>query len=210
MASVTPLRPRRPSDGSSSGPPEMQARAMDNLRFIRGIMESAATFTAVSGWGQVVIGVTAIGAALIAARQSLPTAWVATWLAEAGIAMGISIASMTIKSHAANQPLLTGAFRKLVLSFSPAMLAGAVLTTVLVQHDLFAWLPGTWMLLYGAAVISAGTYSTRSVPVMGAAFMVTGALAFVAPASWQTAVMIAAFGGLHIVFGVLIARRHGG
>jgi len=188
----------------------MQARAMDNLRFIRGIMESAATFTAVSGWGRVVIGVTAIGAALIGARQTLPSTWVATWLAEAGIAMGISIASMTIKSHAANQPLLTGTFRKLVLSFSPAMFAGVVLTALFVQHGLFSWLPGSWMLLYGAAVISAGTYSTRSVPVMGAAFMAAGAVAFLVPPSWHTIMMIAAFGGLHIVFGVLIARRHGG
>src|ERR1041384_3448535 len=112
MAPVTPLRPRR------SDPPEMQARAMDNLRFIRGIMESAAAFTAVSGWGQVTIGLTAIGASLIAARQSLPWGWVATWLAEAGIALGISVASMTLKSHAANMPLLSGPIRKLVLSFS--------------------------------------------------------------------------------------------
>src|SRR3954465_1915097 len=98
MAPVTPLRPRR------SDPPEMQARAMDNLRFIRGIMESAATFTAVSGWGQVVIGVTAIAAALVASRQPLGWLWLATWVAEAGIAAGISVASMTLKAHAANMP----------------------------------------------------------------------------------------------------------
>src|SRR5438128_12552829 len=98
MAPVTPLRPRR------SEPPEIQARAMDNLRFIRGIMESAATFTAVSGWGQVLIGLTAIAAGLVAARQTLQWAWMATWVAEAGIAMGISVASMSLKSHAANVP----------------------------------------------------------------------------------------------------------
>ena len=50
----------------------MQARAMDNLRFIRGVMESAVTFTAVSGWGQVVLGITAIVTAIVASRQSLP------------------------------------------------------------------------------------------------------------------------------------------
>jgi hypothetical protein len=208
MASVTPLRPRRSPD--ASGPPEMQARAMDNLRFIRGIMESAATFTAVSGWGQVVIGITAIAASLIAARQTLPWAWVATWLAEAGIAMGVSIASMTLKAHHANQPLLTGPVRKLILSFSPAMVVGVVLTMLFVRHGLYDWLPGFWMMLYGAAVMSAGTYSTRSVPVMGAAFLCAGAAALVVPPAWHTLVMIGGFGGLHIIFGLWIARRHGG
>ena len=204
MAPVTPLRPRR------SDPPEMQARAMDNLRFIRGMMEQAATFTAVSGWGEVVIGISAIGAALIASRQTLPWAWVATWLAEAGIAAGISVASMTLKSHAANVPLLTGPMRKLILSFSPAIIVGAVLTAVLINHELYAFLPGVWMSLYGAAVVSAGTYSVRIVPVMGAAFMLAGAIALLAPAAWATPLMIAGFGGLHIVFGLWIARRHGG
>jgi hypothetical protein len=188
----------------------MQARAMDNLRYIRGMMEAAATFTAVSGWGQVVIGVTAVGAALVAARQASPWNWVATWLAEAGIAAGISIASLAIKTHLANVPLVTGPIRKLVLSFSPAMIVGVVLTAALAQHGAYAFLPGVWMLLYGAAVVSGGTYSVRSVPVMGAAFMLLGAVALFAPASWTTALMICAFGGLHIVFGIWIARRHGG
>jgi hypothetical protein len=188
----------------------MQARAMDNLRFIRGIMESAATFTAVSGWGQVVIGISATGAALVASRQTLPWAWVATWIAEAGIAMGVAIASMTIKSHLANQPLLTGPVRKLILSFSPAMLVGVVLTALFVDRAFYAVLPGMWMMLYGAAVVSAGTYSTRAVPVMGAAFMAAGAMTLVTPAAWNTLLMIGAFGGLHVVFGLWIAWRHGG
>lgn len=204
MAPVIPLRPRR------SDSPEMQSRAMDNLRYIRGMMERAGTFTAVSGWGEVVIGMTAIGAAIVAARETLPLAWVATWLAEAGIAAGISVASMTLKAHAANMPLLSGPLRKLVLSFSPPIIVGAVLTAVLVQAGTFALLPGIWMLLYGAAVVSAGTYSVRIVPVMGAAFMVAGALALVTPAAWSTPILIAGFGGLHIVFGLWIARRHGG
>jgi hypothetical protein len=204
MAPVTPLRPSR------SEPPEMQARAMDNLSYIRGMMERAGTFTAVSGWGVFIIGVTAIAAALVAARQTLPWAWVATWLAEGGIAAGISVSSMTLKAHAANMPLLSGPLRKLVLSFSPAMIAGAVLSAVLIRKGSYASLAGIWMLLYGAAVVSAGTYSVRSVPVMGAGFMLLGAIGLVAPAAWTTALLIAGFGGLHIVFGLWIARRHGG
>ena len=188
----------------------MQARAMDNLRYIRGIMERAGTFTAVSGWGQVVIGLTAIAAALIAVRQTLPWAWVATWLGECGIAAGIAVASMAIKSHAANMPLISGPMRKLILSFSPPVLVGAVLTAVLVHQGLYGLLPGIWMLLYGAAVVTAGTYSVPSVPFMGAGFMVLGALAFLVPASWSTALLITGFGGLHVVFGFWIAWRHGG
>ncbi len=204
MTRVIPLKSRR------SDPPEMQARAMDNLRFIRGVMEAAGTFTAVSGWGEVVIGITAIGAALVAAAQGEPWNWVTTWLAEAGIAAGISVASMSLKAHSANMPLISGPMRKLVLSFSPPIVVGAILTAVLLQHQSFGMLPGVWMLLYGAAVVSAGTYSVRSVPVMGTAFMALGTVALVAPASWITALLITGFGGLHIVFGLWIARRHGG
>ncbi len=204
MTPVLPLRPRR------SDPPEIHVRAMDNLRYIRGMMERAATFTAVSGWGQIVIGVTAIGAALIASRQTLPLAWAATWLAEAGIAGGISVASMTLKAHAANMPMISGPMRKLILILSPPIIVGAVLTAVLAQRGSFELLPGVWMLLYGAAVVSAGTYSVRSVPVMGAAFMLSGAITLVSPHAWATGLMIAAFGGLHILFGAWIAWRHGG
>lgn len=183
---------------------------MENLRFIRETMERAGTFTAVSGWGECVIGLTAIAAAVIAAHQSHPVAWVATWLAEGGIAAGISVASMAIKSHAAEMPLISGPLRKLVMSFSPPMIVGAVLTLVFLQEGLRFLLPGVWMLLYGAGVMTAGSYSVRVVPVMGAAFMVCGAVALFAPATWSTALLIAGFGGLHIVFGFLIARRYGG
>ena len=187
----------------------MQERAMDNLRFIRETMERAGTFTAVSGWGEVVIGATAIGAAVVAARLNL-LGWVTTWLIEAGLAAGIAIAFMAAKARAAGMPLITGPVRKLVLSFSPPMLVGMVLTLLFVEHGLEAFLPGSWMLLYGTGVVTAGTYSVRIVPVMGAAFMALGACTLFAPATWATALLIAGFGGLHIVFGILIARRYGG
>lgn len=183
---------------------------MDNLRFIRETMEAAGTFTALSGWGQVIIGLTAIIAALIAMRAPTPSTWLAIWLGEACIAAGISVASMTIKSHAANMPVFSGPIRKLVLSFSPAIAAGCVLTLALHSSGAFALVPALWMLLYGAGVISAGTYSVSIVPFMGAAFMICGVIALLAPVTWGAALMMVSFGGLHILFGILIARRHGG
>jgi hypothetical protein len=203
MPPVIPLKPQRAT------PPEMQERAMDNLRFIRETMERAGTFTAVSGWGEVVIGCTAIAAALAAARLSL-TGWVAVWLIEAALAAAIATIFMTVKARIAGMPLIYGPVRKLVLSFSPPMVVGVLLTVLFVERRLEAFLPGSWMLLYGAGVVTAGTYSVRIVPVMGAAFMALGTVALFAPPSWSTGLMIAGFGGLHIVFGTFIARRYGG
>jgi hypothetical protein len=204
MADVLPIRPR------PSNPPEMQARAMDNLRFIRETMEAAGTFTAVSGWGQVVIGLTAIVAALIGSRFAESAEWVLIWAAEAFLALLVSVWFMYNKARSASLPLLTGSARKLLFSFSPVFGVGMVLTYALMQRHLYPLLPGVWMLLYGTAVVAAGAFSVRIVPVMGAAFILTGAFALFAPFAWSTALMILGFGALHIVFGVVIARRHGG
>jgi hypothetical protein len=188
----------------------MHARAMDNLRYIRETMEAAATFTAVSGWGMVMIGATALGAAFLASAVTSPTRWVFIWLCEACLSMAISIYTMALKARAAQLPLWSEPARKMVFSFAPPMMIGALLTLLFLERDLIALLPGIWMLLYGVAVIAAGTFSVRIVPVMGLAFMLVGTVALFAPPSWSALSMAAGFGALHLVFGTLIARRHGG
>jgi hypothetical protein len=204
MPDILPIRPQ------PSAPPEMQARAMDNLRFIRETMEAAGTFTAVSGWGQVVIGLTAILAALLASRQTVPVEWVLVWAAEAILALLISVWFMYSKAKLASLPLLTSSARKLLFSFTPVFAVGMVMTFAFIKRGMYPLLPGVWMLLYGTAVVAAGAFSVRIVPVMGAAFIVMGAVALVAPAAWSTGLMILGFGALHILFGLVIARRHGG
>ena len=204
MSSPAPSKPR------PTRPPEMHERAMDNLRFIRETMERAGAFTAVSGWGEVIIGLTAVAAALVADAQPTAGRWVAAWLGEALVAGSISAWATWRKARAARVSLLSGPGQKLVLAFAPAMLVGAVLTAALSAHGLQGMLPAVWMLLYGAGVIAAGAYSVRIVPVMGAAFIVLGTLALLTPVAWNTALLVAGFGGVHITFGFLIARRHGG
>lgn len=202
MTRVLPLRPTEP--------PEIHARAMDNLRYIRETMEAAATFTAVSGWGTVVIGFTAIGAALLAGATTSPARWVFIWLCEACLSIAISIYAMGLKARSAGLPLWSEPARKIVFSFAPPMMVGALLTLLFYERNLLPLLPGIWMLLYGVGVVAAGTFSVRIVPVMGIAFMMVGSVALFAPPAWATACMAAGFGGLHVFFGTLIARRHGG
>jgi hypothetical protein len=199
---------QRPDDGADRAP-AIHDRAMDNLRFIRETMERAA-FTAVSGWGEVAIGLTALPAAWLAYRQRTPGGWVGVWMAEAALSVVLAAWFTAAKARANALPLRAEPTRKLVLSFSPPILVGAVLTALFLERGLTGMLPGVWLLLYGAGVITAGTFSVRALPVMGAAFMGLGTIALFAPASWGTAFMAAGFGGLHVLFGVFIARRHGG
>ena len=180
-----------------------------DLRFIRETMERSQNFTAVPGWGQVILGATALIAAPIAARQSTPFAWVAVWLIEAGLAASISSIAMNFKSQRLGVPLVSGPARKFALGFLPPLAAGAVVTAVLNRAGLTSTLPGVWSLIYGGAVISGGVLSVPLIPVMGACFMAAGAAALAFPALGNYA-MAATFGGLHIIFGFLIARKHGG
>ena len=191
-------------------PPALHDRAMDNLRFIRETMERASSFTAVPGWGQLAIGLTALVASWAGAQQATKRGWLWTWLAEAVVSSIIAGATMYRKARAAQQPLLSQPGRKLTINFLPSVFVGALLTVVLYRANLLSLLPGMWLLLYGAGVVTGGAFSVRPVPVMGLCFMLVGAVALFAPAAWGDALMAVGFGGLHIIFGWHIARRYGG
>ena len=190
-------------------PVPIDRRAADNLRFIRDTMERAASFTAVPGWGGVAIGCTALFAGVIAAGTPSHRAFF-VWLAEAGLALVIAVAAVRLKSKRLELSLHTKAARRALLSFVPPLIAGAVLTAVLFRSDEITVLPGLWLLLYGAAVVTGGAFSVRIVPVMGICFMLVGALSLASPMQWGNDFLIFGFGVLHIAFGIAIARRHGG
>lgn len=183
---------------------------MDNLTFIRDTMERATAFTAVSGWGGVGMGCTAVVAGLVAGAQSTPDRWLAVWLLEAALAFAIGWVAIMRKAKRSNTNVWSHSGRRFVRSFLPPMVVGAVLTPVLYGAGQVALLPGVWLLLYGAAVMTAGAFSVPAIPLMGLCFMVLGTAALAGPPSWGTPAMIAGFGGLEIGFGLVIARRFGG
>lgn len=193
------------------GPPlALHAHALDQLRFIRRTMEEASAFTAVSGWGQVAVGCTALAAARLAAGQADLAGWLGIWIGTALFSVTISLLAIVRKARIAGVPLLSGAGRKVVLGFSPAALAGALLTVLLVREGRGELLPGLWLLLYGVGVVTGGMYSVPVLPIMGLCFMGLGATALFAPAAWGDVLLAAGFGGVHVAFGLFVARRYGG
>ena len=204
MAEVRPIR-----EGAAE-PLAMHSHAIDNLRYIRETMERAGSFTAVPGWGGVTMGITAVAAAVVAGWQISPDRWLATWLMEGAVAIAIGVIAMQQKARAAGLQMWSAPARKFVFSFVPPMFAGAVLTFALWRAGLMHLIPGTWLLLYGTGVITGGAFSVRVVPIMGGGFLALGAAALVSPAALSNLWLGLGFGGLHIVFGAMIARKYGG
>ncbi len=195
----------------TAAPEPIHAHAIENIRFIRDTISGASAFTAVPGWGGVLMGVTAVIIAIVSGPPDNTTHWVTVWLAEAAIAAAIALVAMTVKARRTGAPLSTAApAHRFALAYVPPLLAGIVLTPVFATTGMMTRLPGCWLLLYGTAVATGGAFSVRVVPLMGACFMVLGAVAFAAPVAWGHWLMAAGFGGLHIGFGLVIARRYGG
>lgn len=173
-------------------------------------MERAASFTAVPGGGGVAIGITALGAAVIASRQFSPRSWLITWLIEAAIAVVIACWTMFSKARETGVSLAAGPARRFAYSFAPPVIVAAFLTLILFRTGQVGLLPGIWLLLYGAAVVTGGAFSIRVVRLMGLCFMVLGTVALFCPNSWGDALLATGFGALHILFGAIIARNYGG
>ena len=188
----------------------MHSHAMDNLRYIRETMERAGSFTAVPGWGGVTMGITALAAALVAQWQTSPKTWLATWLVEGAVAIAIGLIAMRQKARAAGVELWSAPARRFAFSFVPPVFAGAVLTFALWRAGLTNLIPCTWLMLYGTGVITGGTFSVRVIPLMGACFLGLGAATLLTPPAWSNLWLGLGFGGLHILFGAMIARKYGG
>jgi hypothetical protein len=190
-------------------PIPIDSRAADNLRFIRDTMERAASFTAVPGWGGVAMGLSALATGVVALRMPAHQQFWA-WLIEAVVALTIGCFAVRMKSRRLALPLSSRPAQRALLSFVPPLLVGAVLTVVLYRADMLVVLPGLWLLLYGAAVVTGGAFSVRIVPVMGLCFMLLGGVSLLLPVVSGNIYLMLGFGVMHILFGTLIARRHGG
>jgi hypothetical protein len=189
-------------------PSTVDTRATDELRYIRQTMAAASTFTAIPGPWTMGIGVTALGATVLAARMGTPEGWLAIWLIEAVLAILLGIAGIWLKARRTLSPLTAPPGRRFLAGYLAPLVSGAALTPVLALAGRFDLLPGVWLLLYGTAAVAGGVSSIKPVRWAGGAFMTLGLVALWVP-EYADVLLAAGFGGIHIVFGWVVTRRYG-
>jgi hypothetical protein len=184
--------------------------AAENLVFIRQAMERTATFTSIPGAGGVGMGLVALAASAIAARQPSADRWLAAWLAAAAIAAIVGLAAMAHKARRAGSTLTGSTARRFAVGMAAPFIAGAAITYELWAARAFTVMVPSWLLLYGAGVLTGGIFSVPIVRAIGVCFMALGIAAIMTPPEWGNVWLAIGFGGLHVGFGTYIARNYGG
>jgi hypothetical protein len=196
--------------GQPAAVPSVGQHAEENLQFIRRTMERSSTFTAVPGVGGAGMGAIGVAAAILAADQRSVERWLIVWLLAAAVAVTIGATAMLRKAARLGAPLAGAVGRRFAISFVAPIVAGAALTWGAWRHGDWNLMPAVWLLLYGTGVLAGGIFSVAAVRLLGVAFMALGITALATPPAWGNVWLGIGFGGLQLVFGLYIARKHGG
>lgn len=187
----------------------IDSHALGTLNYIRASIEAASAI-AVPGTAGIAMGVVGALAAGLATIPALAPYWIAIWLLAAAVAAALGGVLIARHPLTGGLTLYRGPARRFGLSLCPALLAGAILTGVLWEAGESRLLPGSWLLLYGCAVLSAAMMTSaaiiRLIGALGGLFVVLGVVAFALPPGWHNIVLGVGFGALHLIFGALIRR----
>jgi hypothetical protein len=183
----------------------LDSHATATLRYIRSSMEGA-VLLAVPGSAGIVLGTMGLIATALCFVPTLRAYWVAIWLIAALLGAVVGSILLVRESSLRELRLVGTPLRKFALSLSPSLGAGLVMTAVHWFGGNLHAIPGTWLLLYGCALVAASAATTRIIAALGALFILFGLAALLLSDDFQILVLGAGFGGLHIVFGLLIGR----
>jgi hypothetical protein len=183
----------------------MDSHAAATLRYIRDSMEGAASFV-VPGSAGIALGVIGVVCAVLSSAPTLHEYWLQIWLIAALAAAAVGGILLARESSLRGLRLIGTPIHKFALCLIPSLFAGLILTAVHWSYGNLHAIPGTWLMCYGCALISASTVTTRTIGLLGGSFAALGMLALLLPSGAQILMLGAGFGGLHIVFGILIGR----
>jgi len=184
----------------------LDSHALGTLQYIRASID-AAGLLAVPGSAGIAMGAVGTMAALLVWLKPPSVHWLQVWLIAGLVAVAFGTALMVNQVVSRGTALYRGPLRKFLMCLCPPLLVGAVLTWQLWVHQQAALIPGMWLLMYGCAVMAASTMTRRALAVMGALLAGLGVVALQVPVNFQNAVLGIGFGGLHLLFGILIGGR---
>ena len=184
----------------------LDTHALGTLQYIRASID-AAGLLAVPGSAGIAMGAVGVLTSLLVSLKPLAEHWLQIWLIAGLVAIAFGTALMVHQVLTRGTALYRGPLRKFLMCLCPPLLVGAVLTWQLWLRADFTLIPGIWLLMYGCAVMAASTLTRRALAVMGALLAVLGVIALRVPVNFQNAVLGLGFGGLHLLFGILIGGR---
>jgi hypothetical protein len=192
-----------------ANPVQIDTHAAASLRYIRASMESATSF-AVPGSAGIAMGSAGLLAAACSSAPSMHSYWLPIWLTAALVAAALGGSLLVRPSSLRGQTVAGTPIHRFALCLLPSLFAGAILTAVHWYYGNLRAIPGNWLLLYGYALVAASVSTTRTIGVMGGLFIGLSLLTFLLPENLEVLVLGVGFGGLHILFGILIGRMgHG-
>lgn len=186
---------------------QIESHAAATLRYIRASMDGAAS-VAVPGSAGIAMGSVGLLAMAVCCVPSLRDHWFGIWLVAAVVAAGVGLPLITQPASLRGLTLSGAPVRKFALCLLPSVFAGVVMTAVHWSSGNLHAIPGTWLLLYGCALISASVATTRTIAMVGASFALLGVVALLLPSDLQVFMLGGGFGGLHILSGLLIGRNN--
>jgi hypothetical protein len=202
--------------------------AEEHLRVIRGLMERATKYRAISAPTALVGGTLSIllSTSLLFAPASKNVAdtgdfraFIVAWLVVLVITLLANTFLIWRKSHREGTGLLSNGLKLALYSALPAVSAAALVTALLwsVQggKDLSLLVATIWILFYGIALLATSTFAPHSIVVLGWAFLVSGfAALLIAFDVWRpianrpaALLMSLTFGLYHIIYATLTWPR---
>ncbi len=195
------------------------------LASIRNLMERSSKFISLSGFSGVLAGLYALVGSFMAYDILYPGGWAGGFVAPviAGepdllmlIALGIVVLSLSLATGiwlTIRQALKRGesywnpVSRRLLVNMSAPLLAGALLSVLMLWNVNYGMIVSVWLIFYGLSLFVAGEFSISDVRWLGVCEIVLGLIA----ACWPLLGLLffaLGFGLLHVLYGLIMHFKY--
>jgi hypothetical protein len=153
--------------------------AEEHLRIIRGLMERATFYRSLSAPTALMAGMlsfSATGVALYLDRAIIdPNVFLWLWATVLAGVLGFNTWLIWKSASFRGESVLSPGLRMALMSFTPPLAAGGVLTLWFMSHPDILIMACLWNTFYGLALLATAHFAPRSLVVLGWCFLATGA-----------------------------------